>query len=90
MNERKKVSEALRQLSRDILNVARLPRIPYWYNLAARKERLEDAKYLSTLANKNDRGTLTTKEADEILDILGDLKLVVYRFEDYYWVEIAK
>jgi len=81
MNERKKVSEALREMSRDFSDAI---------SHTCSKEDIETAKYFNTLANKNDRGTLTMKEADDILDILGDLKLVVYRFEDYYWVEIAK
>jgi len=90
MNKRKKVSETLRRLSKNLSAVACLPRFPYWYNLAAKKEQLEDAKRLNALANKNDRGTLTTEEAREICDILGDSKPIVCSFEGACWAEIDK
>jgi len=75
MSKRKKVSKTLREV----------------ISHTRSKEDIETAKYFHTLANKNDRGTLTLKEALNILDILGDYSnLTICSTEGGYWVEIYK
>jgi len=44
------------------------------------EEDIEDAKYFTSLARKNEAGTLTVQEADEILELFeGDNVIIIDR-----------
>ena len=81
MGKRKKASKVLRQMSKDILS-----------DPTPTKDDVKTAKYLNAMANKNDRGTLTEKEAISIcegtLGYANYSNLVICSFEGGYWVEI--
>ena len=54
-------------------------RQPYLDSIVS-EEDVEDAKYFTSLARKNEAGTLTVQEADEILELFeGDNVIIIDR-----------
>jgi hypothetical protein len=79
--KRKNTSDSLRQISRDF---AGSPSDPYY---SPSQEDLEAAKHYHSLATKNDNGTLTVKEAQEISEMLEEENPLIVDTGTERWVE---
>ena len=82
MNGRKKVTKQLKGMSADMTSSRSDP----YYKPS--DEDIEDAKYAYSLAKKNEAGTLSIKEAMEVLEMFEGDDPVIVDTESGRWVEI--